>query len=264
MENYLIKDNTLYINEGVEIILSESFAERSDFEILVLPNSVQEIGGAAFAGCENLKEVRFQNTSKLVSIDDGAFTVCNNLVHFDFPDSLKTIGEMAFYQTGLSEIHLKENVERVEDSAFWNMEELKEINIDNPNCKIGKDVISECAKLKKGYIACGYPNAVDYNHVDELIYTLLWLSCPERHDEKTSSRAKRFIQNNEMLIMEKVLNNNNVVAMNGLMKERLLNDCLVEKYILEATKKELLEITNLLLECKRDKNKEMNFEEFEL
>ena len=66
-----IKD--LQIPEGIKRINPYSFIN-GDFEHINIPNSVDSIKGCAFAGCSNIKEIKFPN--KLSYIGYGAFDIC--------------------------------------------------------------------------------------------------------------------------------------------------------------------------------------------
>lgn len=253
----------LRIDENTSIIQAETFAEREDIEEIMLPASVTEIGGAAFAGCVNLKRVSFSGEKNLRQICDGAFAVCNNLQSFDFNDGLEEIGEMAFWETGLEKVNLPESLLSVGDSAFWACEHLEEFNVLNDKCVLGDSVIGECPVLFEGFVAPGFPRAKDFNHADELIYTLLWLSCPQKHSEATSDRAMRFLDSQEELVMAKILESNNTAAMTGMVnighpRKNIL------KYIEEANLKKSVEITNILMEKLHKDQKSETVDSFEI
>ena len=263
MEGYRFENNVLCVEKGIEVILSESFAGRQDIEKIVLSDTVKDIGAVAFGECTNLREVVFESENNIERIGDGTFILCEKLNEFNFGSKLERIGEMAFWGSGLKKADIPESVKVIEDTAFWACNNLIEFNVFNKDCIIGKDVIGDCDNLKEGFVACGYPDGNYYNHMDELSYAMLWLSRPEGHLEKTRERAMNFIRNNEILIMEKILENNNTPAMTGLVKTGLLNIESVDKYIEKAGRRNLIEITNLLLEIKRD-NKKDDLKEFEL
>lgn len=260
---YSLENGILNCGE-LEIIQAEAFAERQDITRVILTPSVREIGGASFAGCENLKSVVFADDCNLKLICDGAFTLCHSLREFQFRGGLKEIGEMAFWETELTSVTLPESVESVGESAFWSCSKLVEANVLNKNCRIDSNVFGDCCNLKKGFIAPGYYSSSYYNQADELVYTLLWLSCPEKHSPVTGMRARRFIREQELIIMEMILERNNTPAMTGLVEQGLISDSSIDRYIEKAHDKGLTEITNLLLETRRKAAPTSAFDEFEL
>ena len=84
----------------------------------------------------------------------------------------------------------------------------------------------------------------------ELLYTLLWCSCPERHGEAVSRRAEDFIRSREGLIMERILKMNNIPAMTGLSGTGLLSAPMIDESLKTALKEGLNEISALLLKAK--------------
>ena len=62
-------------------------------EELILPDSVEEIGVGSFAGCRNLKTIKFSKNLK--KIGDYAFSGCTSLTNISLPESVE-IGEKAF------------------------------------------------------------------------------------------------------------------------------------------------------------------------
>lgn len=264
MENFSLENGILTINSGTLLIPEETFAERHDIEKVILPKSVRVIGGAAFSFCDALRSVVFPEGNGLQVIGSGAFIMCSSLGNFDFHHGLREIGEMAFWETSLTSVTLPESVESVGYSAFWGCHSLLEFNVPGPSCRLDRDVIGSCESLRQGYIAPGYPESTDYYQPDELAYSLLWLSCPERHTQKTGERARSFIRSQEMVVMEMILEHNNTAAMSGLVKEGLLTGSSIDRYMAEAEKRNLVEIMSLLLETKRSTFGSTGLEEFEL
>lgn len=73
---------------------------------LSLPASLKSIGGYAFSGCTSLREVSFPTA--LESIGGYAFMGAN-LRSVALPDSLKSMSDKAFYNSGVEEIHASTN-----------------------------------------------------------------------------------------------------------------------------------------------------------
>ena len=71
-------------------------------------NSLLTIGERAFAQCGNLTALDFEK-SQLKTIGDYAFNGCNNLASITIPNSITSIGFMAFPRVGKIEYNIDEN-----------------------------------------------------------------------------------------------------------------------------------------------------------
>ena len=77
---YYIKNlRSIEIPLGVNKIGSYSIAYCSNITHIEIPNSVEVISFRAFSGCNNLTTVIFADNSKLVAVDEHAFTDCTSL-----------------------------------------------------------------------------------------------------------------------------------------------------------------------------------------
>ena len=65
-------------------------------ERIAIPKNVEEISESAFEECENLREVVFEEGSRLSTIWNYAFKYCRHLAKIEFPEGLKSIGVGAF------------------------------------------------------------------------------------------------------------------------------------------------------------------------
>ena len=57
-------------------------------------------------------------SDKIRNIGSGAFYNCANLKYVQIPNGLKTIGEYAFYGSGLKSIKIPQSIERIDTRAF--------------------------------------------------------------------------------------------------------------------------------------------------
>ena len=203
-------------------IIEGSFVEDPEISSLIIPEGITDIGELAFYGCANLREV-------------------------SFPSSLRYIREEAFGESGITEAMLPAGLELIEEKAFFNCESLRRINVPGISTVVGSDAFGCCDHLHEGFIACGYPEKT--RHHEELLYTLLWCSCPEKHTADTSKRAEDFIHKYEELIMEWIIKYNNVPAMSGIASRNLLCGN-ISSYIIESNLAGTNEITALLMSIK--------------
>ena len=214
-------------------ITEGAYAQNHSIEAIDIPEGVTDIGEVAFYGCAHLRRV-------------------------GLPESLRIIREEAFGECGLESVYIPEGVERIVEKAFFCCEDLARIDIPGENIIIEEDAFSGCDKLLEGFVARGYPQR--YNQPEELLFTLLWCTCPERHKEETGDHAKRFISENEQLIIERILKFNNVPAMNGISKLKLLKQENINKYVSQAHEAGRTEIVALLLAAIDKNSSEGEFE----
>ena len=91
------EDGVLYLADGVEFISPREFYKRGDIRKIYFPSSIVEIGKEAFAHCENLEEIIFQNGSSCNFVYGMAFSMCKKLRGIDLPFSLTGIGFGGFF-----------------------------------------------------------------------------------------------------------------------------------------------------------------------
>lgn len=133
------------IPDTVTSIGKNAFTGCNKLASINIPDAVTSIGNAAFQGCEKLQTVNFGSESKLTalgnyvfagctslsnitlpskleSIGDAGFWGCESLAKVEMPESVKTIGKMAYYFcTGLNTqdcIVLTANIEEIGEFAF--------------------------------------------------------------------------------------------------------------------------------------------------
>lgn len=234
------------VPEGVGMMEEECFTGCTDLKEVILPEGLINIGGAAFAECVKLESINVPESVK--SIDCGALFSCEKLREIHFPKALESIGEYAFQSSGLESVSIPESVKEIGDCAFFSCESLVKADVLGRDTKLGIDCFGSNYKLIEGFIAPGYPEGADFTA--ELLYTLLWCSCPERHGKEVAERAKKYVAGHEDIMLERIIKANNVPAMNGLACLNLLSAELLNKYIPKALEANLTELTALLLKAK--------------
>ena len=89
-----------------------------------IPDTVTEIGYAAFYGCTGLRAADISVCTRLTAIGGYAFYGCTGLTNIDFSvcTNLTEIGAWAFYGcTGLAEVRFPESLTRIGQEAFENI-----------------------------------------------------------------------------------------------------------------------------------------------
>ena len=123
---YGIPLKNLYFGEAVKKIpnyLAESFYDITE---VTLPNSVEEIGEAAFKNCNGLITVTVGNSVN--TIGKEAFYSCNKIRSIVLPNTVTMIGEAAFNgTTGMESFTMSENVEYIGKSAFHSCKGLSDV-----------------------------------------------------------------------------------------------------------------------------------------
>jgi uncharacterized repeat protein (TIGR02543 family) len=173
--NGTLMEGVLRIPNGTTSIGAYAFAG-SDFESVVIPNSVTNIGEGAFSNCWGFEGVTIPSSVK--SIGDGAFSSCGSLTSASIPDSVKNLGERlfedcndltnvvigssvtnigayAFSGSGIERLTIPSSVTSIGDSAFSRCRSLESVAIPNSVTDIGASAFSSCSGLRSATIGNG-------------------------------------------------------------------------------------------------------------
>lgn len=164
------KLSRVVLPESLQIIGDSSFKNCSTLTEISIPNTVEELGYSAFEACSSLKEILIpdsvssmgsyvftncQSLEKVVlsksitSIEYQAFANCYKLTAIEIPPAIKTIGKYAFRGTGLNEIVLGENVQIIDECAFYGCTSLKKVTLGNNVKTLGNSVFRNCDALSE-------------------------------------------------------------------------------------------------------------------
>ena len=171
------------LNEGVAKIEGSAFVFCSSLEQIKLPQSLMSIGSGAFDNCTSLISVELpdnaiisSNTFKecknlsdiVISDTNNNYIVKNGILYnknmtrilcypagikdteFFVPDTVKTIGDFAFYGTkALESINIPDSVTNIGTDAFGECSGLKEVVIPDSVTSMGEAVFYKCTSLEK-------------------------------------------------------------------------------------------------------------------
>lgn len=134
----------IQLNEGLKTIGKYAF-RLTGISNVRLPQSVTEIGEYAFSTCLSLKDV--EGFEKLTIIPDGIFQSCP-IEKFDFSNTVQ-IGKSSFKNTKIKNLDfLTKKLTKIDDFAFSQCEQLKNVNIPNSVKEIGTYAFEKTALEK--------------------------------------------------------------------------------------------------------------------
>ena len=137
----------IIINANMDTIASESFDNSSNLEKIVLPNTITSIGSFAFSKCPKLKEIKLP--LNLQTIDNNAFSESFDEATLILPNTIQSIGYSAFLKSGLKEIIIQSNIDRIAYSMFDKSNKLEKVVLPNTIKTIEENAFLECSKLKE-------------------------------------------------------------------------------------------------------------------
>lgn len=157
------------IKAGTERIDDHAFAECTELESIVIPDSLIVIGNYAFESCYSLRNLELPPSVKVIGewsfhdcsslthvvispsitkIGGSAFAECTSLESILIPNSVKTLGDHLFYRCkALKHITIPSSIETIEDGLFYGCSSLKEIKLPNSIIGIGEGVFGGCRQL---------------------------------------------------------------------------------------------------------------------
>lgn len=110
-----------------------------------IPASVKKIGEFAFSECAELADVNVPDGC--TDIDRFAFAYCVALQKLPLPESVTALGHGVFYQAGLTEAALPENITVIPDGTFQCCASLPSFVIGNNVTEIEKEAFYWCFEL---------------------------------------------------------------------------------------------------------------------
>ncbi|MBO5334117.1 MAG: leucine-rich repeat protein [Clostridia bacterium] len=149
--SYVASDNVLSIPayiDGTEIIgiADYGFKDITDYQNIILPQTIKTIGNYAFSGCDDVVYISLNNG--LTQIGEGAFYNCNSLEILSIPLSVTKIGNRVFAEClSLEHISFRKNVVSIGNEAFKNCVALKEICFENKDTIIPLDAFTGCENV---------------------------------------------------------------------------------------------------------------------
>ena len=168
---YSSVDGILYSKDGTILVIYPGGRQNEDFTVPENVTDVYYFGGnkylkrvvvhdgvsmwlETFSGCSSLSDVRLP--SDMTAIPFGMFRHCISLEHIEIPDTVTSIGDQAFYDTGIKGIELHYGLTSIGSYAFAESE-LTSIDIPYSVTTIGNYAF-QATKIESLFI----PDSVTY------------------------------------------------------------------------------------------------------
>lgn len=168
------------LNNGLMAIGKNAFFDCTSLEKVFIPKSVALIGEGAFANCATLLELSVdlgnnrycsldnciidkQNKSIIAGcknstiskdnslvrrIGNSAFYGCVELNNISIPSNIESIGEFAFFATGLLQIYFEDGLRIIETGAFQDCHKLYSMTLPNSLEIIGDKAFKSCLGIR--------------------------------------------------------------------------------------------------------------------
>ena len=120
LQAYLGTASSVTIPSSVTSIEKKVFSDNKDLTSVTIPSGVTSIGNNAFSGCYNLESVTFESGSQLTSIGNNAF-YSTGLISITIPSSVTSIGSWTFGNSQLKLITIPSSVTSIGNKAFNSM-----------------------------------------------------------------------------------------------------------------------------------------------
>ena len=118
--------------------------------VLTVRASARMLPDYAFAGMSDLREVRFEEGSRLLRMGDFVFAGCTDLRRINLPPSLAEIGQGCFREcTSLTRFEWPDGVPEVSKASFLRCTSLKEVILPPRLKRVGDFAFAECRSLRR-------------------------------------------------------------------------------------------------------------------
>ena len=149
--------SSLILPNSVETISDYAFTNNVGMKSANIGTAVKIIGNNAFSGCTVLADITLGTS--LQSIGNEAFMSVGSLAtswkSLIFPESLTSIGNKAFYGSGLTDITIPNKVSSLGESCFAENKNLQTVFVGRGCQILPKNIFSGCSSLKQVQLSAG-------------------------------------------------------------------------------------------------------------
>lgn len=137
------------IPPSIETIARGVFMNNSALESIVIPNTVKSFTSTeTFSGCAALAEATFEEPCQVTSLPNNMFYGAG-LLQISIPTSVKTIGNIAFYNCKqMEEVSLPQGLTTIGNSAFRYCEKLNNVVLPGTLNSIQDWAFANCTSLE--------------------------------------------------------------------------------------------------------------------
>ena len=156
------RSDTTYTCDNNITEIGEKAFYNSKLTKIIIPTSVNKIGGYAFYNCRNLIEINLP--SNITSIGEYAFYNCSSIATVTIPNNVITIGNYAFYKcTNIEKLMFEKNskIQILGYNCFSGCSKLEEIDIPEGITNIN-DCFNDCNNLRTINIPTTVSEIVSY------------------------------------------------------------------------------------------------------
>lgn len=139
------KLENIILPDGITTISQSMFWRCTTLKEITIPDGVNTIEHGAFWMCYSLENVEIPNSVN--KIEGFAFQSCAALKEIEIPDGVISIGEEAFYNTGLETVVIPKSVDNIDLAAFGGCSTLKSAIILNGNISLAPNIFAGCTSL---------------------------------------------------------------------------------------------------------------------
>jgi hypothetical protein len=153
--------NAIY-GKPVTRIANGAFADAVSLRLtsVTIPDSVTNIGMAAFVYCKQLTNITIPNS--VTTVGDSLFLNCTGLTNVNISSNLGSIAREMFYGcSGLTNVAIPNSVTNIGVSAFENCHRLESVNIPDHVTVIGEAAFASCSNLVSVNIPSGVTSIGD-------------------------------------------------------------------------------------------------------
>lgn len=129
-----------YGSDPKELALDLSKADLTEIPDEALHKMYTEDNGEVLS--TSLKLTSITLPDKVTHIGNKAFSGCSDLTAFECPPGLESVGEQAFWQTGITELTLPKNMTVINYQAFGAMTKLKTITFKGDITSVGEQAFT--------------------------------------------------------------------------------------------------------------------------
>ena len=178
--------SSVTLSSNLEVIEAFAFRDCDNLQSFEIPKSVKEISGSAFFSCTFLKEftvdeenvyftadngvlytkdmkklikcpaalysTSYQIPDGVEELDEDAFDECKSIQQFYLPQSVKTIGNSAFYNCSMSAISLPQGTSSLGSYAFHGCDQLESFIIPETIEELPMGLMANCKNLSYAFI----------------------------------------------------------------------------------------------------------------